>query len=79
MQLPIGLAIGFAFGFLLQKGGVTHYGVVMGQLLLKDFTVLKVMMTAVAVGMIGIHAMKDLGWVDMHVKAGSWRRTVNGR
>jgi len=37
------------FGFLIDKGGVTRYDVIMGQLLLKDFTVLKIMMTAVAV------------------------------
>jgi hypothetical protein len=32
-QLAIGLIIGILFGFLLQKGGVTYYAVIIGQLL----------------------------------------------
>ncbi len=67
-----GLVIGIIFGFLLQKGGVTNYDVILGQLLLTDFTVLKVMLTAVLVGMVGVYAMKGLGWVELSVKSGSW-------
>ncbi len=36
-----GLAFGIVFGFLLQKGGATKYDVIIGQLLLTDFTVLQ--------------------------------------
>ncbi len=50
-----GLVFGIAFGFLLQKGGATKYDVIIGQLLLTDFTVVKIMLSAVLVGMIGIH------------------------
>ena len=70
--LAWGFVIGIIFGFLLQKGGVTNYDVILGQLLLTDFTVLKVMLTAVLVGMIGVYAMKDLGWIELSVKSGSW-------
>ncbi len=70
--LAWGLIFGVIFGFLLQKGGATNYNVILGQLLLTDFTVLKIMLTAVLTGMIGIYAMKSLGWVELHVKAGSW-------
>ena len=38
-QLVLGFIFGIAFGFLLQKGGVAKYEVLMGQLLLTDFTV----------------------------------------
>ncbi|MBN1668164.1 MAG: hypothetical protein JW862_13820, partial [Anaerolineales bacterium] len=58
-----GLVFGVVFGFLLQKGGATKYDVIIGQLLLTDFTVLKIMLSAVLTGMIGIYAMKSLGWV----------------
>jgi hypothetical protein len=37
IQLAAGLFIGICFGFLLQRGGVTRYEVVIGQLLLQDF------------------------------------------
>ena len=66
-----GLAFGIVFGFLLQKGGATKYDVIIGQLLLTDFTVLKIMLSAVLTGMIGIYAMKTLGWVELYPKTGS--------
>ena len=70
--LAWGLVIGLVFGFLLQKGGATNYDVILGQLLLTDFTVLKIMLSAVLVGMLGIFFMKSMGWVALSVKSGSW-------
>jgi hypothetical protein len=67
-QLALGLLFGVIFGFLLQKGGVGKYEVLIGVLLLQDFTVVKVMMSAVIVGMIGIHALHAAGLVELHVK-----------
>lgn len=78
VQIVLGLLIGIAFGFLLQKGGVTEYGVIIGQLLLTDFTVVKVMLSAILVGMIGIHVMKARGLVRLHCKVGSIGATVVG-
>jgi len=52
LQLFIGLLTGVLFGFLLQKGGVTKYDVIIGQLLLTDFTVVKIMLSAVITGML---------------------------
>lgn len=77
-QLALGLATGIAFGFLLQKGGVTQYEVILGQLLLTDFTVLKVMASAVVVGMVGVYALRDLGLVRLHPKPGSFGASVLG-
>jgi hypothetical protein len=53
-QVVLGLLTGICFGFLLQKGGTTDYGVIVNQLLLTDFTVLKLMLSAVIVGMVGM-------------------------
>ena len=58
IQLVIGLIIGLLFGFLLQKGGVTDYDVILGQLLLTDFTVIKVMLSAVITGMLGVYLLR---------------------
>ena len=77
-QMVLGLLAGFVFGFLLQRGGATNYNVIIGQLLLKDFTVLKIMMSAVVVGMIGVFFMRDRGWVNLHPKPGSVGMTVVG-
>lgn len=45
-----GLVIGIMFGFLLQKAGVTRFETIKKQLLLQDFTVMKVILTAIASG-----------------------------
>ena len=56
------------FGFLLQKGGVAKYEVLIGMLLLEDFTVMKVILSAVVVGMIGIYTLNAVGLVKLHIK-----------
>lgn len=64
-----GALAGLVFGFLLQKGGVTRYQVILGQFLLKNFVVLKVMLTAIIVGGVGIYAMRAMGLeVALHIK-----------
>ncbi len=77
-QLLWGLGIGLLFGFLLQKGGATQYDVIVSQLLLTDFTVLKIMLSAVVTGMLGIYAMKSMGMVKLHPKKGSVGKNVIG-
>jgi hypothetical protein len=77
-QLVLGMVFGIVFGFLLQKGGVTKYDIILGQLLLVDFTVLKIMLSAVVTGMIGIYLMKTLGWVALYPKSGSLGKNVIG-
>lgn len=67
-KLGLGLFWGTLFGFLLQKGGVAKYNIPIGQLLLEDFTVVKVMLSAVIVGMIGIHVLHRVGLVELHLK-----------
>jgi len=67
-QLVLGLIFGTVFGFLLQKGGAAKYEVLIGMLLLRDFTVMKVILSAVLVGMIGIYAMHAAGLVKLHIK-----------
>ncbi len=77
-QLAIGLGIGVLFGFLLQKGGVTRYDVIIGQLLLTDFTVVKIMLTAIVVGKIGVHWLRGMGVAQLHPKPGSFGSSLVG-
>ncbi len=60
--IPAAIA-GFIFGFLLQKGRVARFDTIVGQLLLKNFTMAKVMFTAIVVGSIGIYALLDYGYI----------------
>lgn len=62
------VVFGLAFGFLLQKGGVGKYHILIGQLLLQDFTVVKIMLTAIVVGMAGISTLHRFAKVNLHIK-----------
>ena len=77
-QKALGLLSGLVFGFFLQKGGLTEYDVILGQLLLTDFTVVKVMLSAILVGMIGVFAMRWMGLARLQIKPGSMGSTVLG-
>lgn len=78
LQLFLGILFGFVFGFLLQKGGVTEYNILIGQLLLTDFTVVKVILTAIAVGMVGVNLLAYLNLTQLHIKKGSWGASLPG-
>ncbi|HUM81374.1 MAG TPA: YeeE/YedE thiosulfate transporter family protein [Methanothrix sp.] len=77
-QKALGLLSGLVFGFLLQKGGLTEYDVILGQLLLTDFTVVKVMLSAILVGMVGVFVMRWRGLVRLQIKPGSIGSTALG-
>jgi uncharacterized protein len=78
IQLVLGLLLGIPFGFFLQKGGVTRFDVIIGQLLLTNFTVVKVMLSAVVTGMIGVHLLRSFGLAKLHPKPGSFGSSVIG-
>jgi hypothetical protein len=42
--------------------------VLIGQLLLQDWTVVKIILTAIAVGMIGVFTLHHFGKVNLHIK-----------
>ncbi|MEJ5369184.1 MAG: YeeE/YedE thiosulfate transporter family protein [Bryobacteraceae bacterium] len=67
-RILLGLLTGFLFGFFLQKGRVSDRRVIVNQFLLRDFTVMKIMMTAILVGGAGVYAMHSAGWVQLSVK-----------
>jgi uncharacterized protein len=67
-RLVLGLLTGIAFGVLLQRGRVAKHGVIVGQLVLRDFTVLQIMLTAIAVGAVGFWGLVALGVTPVEVK-----------
>lgn len=64
----LGLVTGIFFGFLLQKGRVLRFEKQVGAMLLKDMTILKFMLSAIAVGMVGVHVLADFGLAELRVK-----------
>lgn len=67
-KLVSAIVFGLAFGFLLQKGGVGKYNILLGQLLLQDFTVVKIMLTAILVGMLGVFTLHHFAMVNLHLQ-----------
>ncbi len=59
------IALGFVFGWTLDKAGLTKYSKIVNVFRFTDLTVLKYMLSAVVVGMIGIWTFKGLGWLDL--------------
>jgi hypothetical protein len=59
----LALILGAIFGFSLNKAGLTSYNNIANQFRFTDMTILKYMMTAIAVAMIGLYAFRGLGWV----------------
>lgn len=62
--VALGALTGLVFGFLLERGHVARFDTIVGQLLWRDHTMLRVMLTAIVVGAAGIHGMLALGWLD---------------
>jgi uncharacterized protein len=70
---PTGLLLaglfGLVFGILLEKGRVTDYNVIVNLFRFRDFTVLKIMLTAILVGGIGVAVMMRGGILEgWHIK-----------
>lgn len=59
---------GLVFGFLLQKGGVAKFDILLGVLLLENFVVVKVMLSAIIVGMIGSYFLRKAGLIELQIK-----------
>lgn len=63
MDIIIPLILGIAFGFSLNKAGLTKYHKIVNVFRLVDLAVLKFMMTALVVSMSGLFFLRGLGLV----------------
>ena len=76
MTLPItgetarwlAIPFGMLFGVLLHRGGVADYNVIVNQFRFRDFTVLKIMLTAIIVGGLGVWALHGMGNAEYQIK-----------
>ncbi|GAB4149760.1 MAG: YeeE/YedE thiosulfate transporter family protein [Planctomycetota bacterium] len=76
--LILGLVTGVLFGFLLQKGSVLRFEKQVGAMLLRDMTIVKFMMSAILVGMIGIYLLNDLEIIKLSHKSMNLGGTLVG-
>ena len=68
MKLVLGLAIGMAFGAILQLGGASSYKKILGSLLLKDMDIIKLILMSIAIGSVGIYALDLVDMANMSIK-----------
>lgn len=68
MILVYGLVTGIVFGALLQRGGVLRYDKQMGAMRLIDMTIVKFMLSAIVVAMVGYYALEGMGVISFSVK-----------
>jgi rhodanese-related sulfurtransferase len=59
--------IGFAFGFLLERAGLAHAPRLAGQFYFTDFTVFKVLFTALVTAMLGAFWLDRVGLLDIEL------------
>ena len=65
VRLLTALALGFLFGFSLERAGFGNARKLAAQFYLYDMTVFKVMFTAILVAMVGLYVLVGFGLVDL--------------
>lgn len=74
----IALPLGLVFGLLLHRGGVADSNVIMNQFRLRDWTVMKIMFTAIVVGGAGVLVLHQTGHAEWHIKPATMLGVVLG-
>lgn len=74
----IGLATGFVFGIALEKSRVFEPGIIVGQMQLKTFIMLKVFLAAVVTGLVALAIMNGVFGVKLSLKPLLWKADIIG-
>jgi hypothetical protein len=68
MKLVAGIILGALFGAALQLSGASSHTKITNALRLKDLTIMKLILAAIGIGLIGVHLLDLFGWANMKVK-----------
>lgn len=74
----VGVTMGIVFGFALEKSRVFEPGIIVGQMQLRNFVMLKVFMTAVATGAVVLAVLNGFGFVKLSPKAALYAADIVG-
>ena len=74
----IGLASGIVFGFVLEKSRVLEPGIIVGQMQLRSFIMLKVFLAAVITGLLVLAVMHGVYGVKLSLKPLVWQADIIG-
>jgi hypothetical protein len=78
IAIVVGLLMGTVFGFALEKSRVFEPGIIVGQMQLRNFIMLKVFLTAVATGAVVLAALNGFGIVKLQPKAALYAADIVG-
>ena len=73
-----GLLMGVVFGFALEKSRVFEPGMIVGQMQLRNWIMLKVFLTAVATGAVVLAFLNGFGFVKLQPKAALYAADIVG-
>ena len=76
--IVVGLLMGIAFGVALEKSRVFEPGIIVGQMQLSNFIMLKVFLTAVATGAVVLAVLNGFGVVKLQPKAALYAADIVG-
>lgn len=74
----IGLLTGAIFGFALEKSRVFEPGVIVGQMQLRNFLMLKVFLAAVITGLVVLGVLNGVFGINLKVKPLLWQADIIG-
>lgn len=78
LAITVGIAMGIVFGVALEKSRVFEPGIIVGQMQMKNFIMLKVFLTAVATGAVVLAALNGFGYVKLAPKAALYSADIIG-
>ena len=78
LAIVVGIAMGIVFGFALEKSRVFEPGIIVGQMQLRNFIMLKVFLTAVATGAVVLAVLNGFGYVKLQPKAAAYAADIVG-
>lgn len=74
----LGLGMGVIFGLVLEKSRVFEPAVILGQLQLRNFLMLKIFLSGVAAGLVVIGLLVATGLTGLHPKPALWTADIVG-
>jgi hypothetical protein len=78
VAIVVGLMMGAVFGVALEKSRVFEPGVIVGQMQLRNFIMLKIFLTAVATGAVVLAVLNGFGLVKLQPKAALYAADLVG-
>src|SRR5262245_4028489 len=76
--IAVGVVMGIIFGFALERSRVFEPGMIVGQMQLRNFIMLKVFLSAVATGAIVLAVLNGLGVVELQPRAAAYAPNAVG-